>query len=91
MPAPKLKGYARETVIAEKFHVMVNRGLLNSRMKDFYDIWLLSNHFDFNQKELKDAIRELSALPALVFAGETRALKNDLAKELSLLESYSNK
>jgi predicted nucleotidyltransferase component of viral defense system len=58
MPAPQLKGYSRETVIAEKFHVMVDRGLLNSRMKDFYDIWLLSNHFDFTHKELKEAIKK---------------------------------
>jgi hypothetical protein len=39
MPAPVLRVYPRETVIAEKFHTMVERGLTNSRMKDFYDIW----------------------------------------------------
>ena len=58
MPAPKLRGYSRETVIAEKFHAMVDRGILNSRMKDFYDIWLLSNHFNFNCKELEEAINK---------------------------------
>jgi len=38
MPAPRLKGYPRETAIAEKFEAMVKLGTLNSRMKDFYDI-----------------------------------------------------
>jgi len=42
MPAPKLKAYPVETVIAEKFEAMVHLGFANSRMKDFYDIWALS-------------------------------------------------
>jgi Nucleotidyl transferase AbiEii toxin, Type IV TA system len=37
-PAPKLFGYPRETVVAEKFETMVKLGALNSRMKDFYDL-----------------------------------------------------
>jgi hypothetical protein len=57
MPSPNLKGYPKETVIAEKFHVMINRGLINSRMKDFYDIWLLSNQFDFDSHNLNKAIQ----------------------------------
>ncbi len=38
-PAPRLIGYPPETTIAEKFEVMLKRGLANSRMKDFHDIW----------------------------------------------------
>ena len=41
LPAPRIRGYTRESVIAEKFHTMVRRGLLNSRMRDFFDIWVL--------------------------------------------------
>ncbi len=37
-PAPVIRAYSRETVIAEKFHAMVTHGIANSRMKDFYDI-----------------------------------------------------
>ncbi|MGH9753997.1 MAG: nucleotidyl transferase AbiEii/AbiGii toxin family protein, partial [Blastocatellia bacterium] len=40
-PAPSLRAYRPETVIAEKFHAMVDLGLRNTRMKDFYDIWKL--------------------------------------------------
>ena len=39
-PAPRLRAYPPETVIAEKFQAMVALGRANSRMKDFYDIWL---------------------------------------------------
>ena len=38
MPAPRLRGYARETVVAEKFQAMVDLGIANSRMKDYYDL-----------------------------------------------------
>jgi predicted nucleotidyltransferase component of viral defense system len=56
-PAPKLRGYQRETTIAEKFHAMVILGTINGRMKDFYDIWLLASHFDFDGAELANAMR----------------------------------
>ena len=56
-PAPRLLCYSRESSIAEKFEAMVKLGRLNSRMKDFYDIWLLSRQFDFTSDELVRAIR----------------------------------
>jgi hypothetical protein len=57
-PAPILKGYSMESTIAEKFQAMVKLGVLNSRMKDFYDIWLLSRTFDFKGKILIEAIEK---------------------------------
>jgi hypothetical protein len=53
---PKLYGYTRESAVAEKFEAMVKLGLLNSRMKDFYDLWLLSRQFDFDGPLLADAV-----------------------------------
>jgi len=55
-PSPELMCYSRESAIAEKFHAMVKIGMLNSRMKDFYDIWLLSRHYKFETEELAKAI-----------------------------------
>jgi hypothetical protein len=55
-PRPRLRGYARETVIAEKFQAMVALGRVNSRMKDFYDIWILSRSFSFDNDRLPRAI-----------------------------------
>jgi len=55
-PAPTIKGYTQESIIAEKFQAMIKLGEINSRMKDFYDIWLLSKKFDFNGYVLAEAI-----------------------------------
>jgi predicted nucleotidyltransferase component of viral defense system len=57
-PAPELKGYTMESTIAEKFQAMVKLGVLNSRMKDFYDIWFLSYTFDFKSEILGEAIEK---------------------------------
>jgi predicted nucleotidyltransferase component of viral defense system len=56
-PAPILKAYRRETVVAEKFQAMVALGIANSRMKDFFDLWVLANRFPFDGPTLCQAIR----------------------------------
>ncbi len=55
--APCLRAYPRETVVAEKYHALVNLGLANSRMKDFYDLWIIANEFGFDGLTLSQAIR----------------------------------
>jgi len=45
-----------ESTIAEKFQAMVKLGVLNSRMKDFYDIWFLSGAFDFKGEILGEVV-----------------------------------
>jgi hypothetical protein len=57
-PAPEMQGYSRESVIAEKYQALVYLGMLNSRMKDFYDLWLLATCFAFDGPVLARAIRE---------------------------------
>ena len=56
MPAPSIHCYSREAVIAEKFEAMTKLGIINSRMKDFYDIWLLSHLYEFDGRVLSKAI-----------------------------------
>lgn len=56
-PAPRLRAYPKETVIAEKLDAMVQLGQANSRMKDFYDIKVLSECFDFDGVLLVKAIQ----------------------------------
>jgi predicted nucleotidyltransferase component of viral defense system len=56
IPAPQLYAYNRETAIAEKFEAMVLLGIGNTRMKDFYDLWYLSQHFTFEGDLLSRAI-----------------------------------
>ncbi|MCC6446019.1 MAG: nucleotidyl transferase AbiEii/AbiGii toxin family protein [Armatimonadetes bacterium] len=57
MPAPRLWTYQRETVVAEKCEAMVSLGIPNTRMKDFYDLWVLSRTFPFEGPRLCDALR----------------------------------
>lgn len=80
MPSPRLKGYPPETVVAEKFHVMVEHGMLNSRMKDFYDLCLLAERFDFSSKMLSESLKKTFAkrstpitLEPVVFSGAFEA------------------
>jgi hypothetical protein len=56
LPAPRVRAYSRESVAAEKFEAMIKLGQLNSRMKDFFDLWLLSRQFDFDGVMLTTAI-----------------------------------
>lgn len=56
MPAPRLKGYSRESVVAEKLESIARFGILNSRLKDFFDIWLLARQFDFDGETLHAAV-----------------------------------
>ncbi|MEA3222539.1 MAG: nucleotidyl transferase AbiEii/AbiGii toxin family protein [Thermodesulfobacteriota bacterium] len=76
--APLLKGYPPETVIAEKLHSIVFLGESNSRLKDFYDVWLLSRQYDFEGKQLSEAIQKTfkqreTAIPEKVPVGLTDA------------------
>lgn len=57
MPAARLQTYPPETVVAEKFQVMLQRAEANSRMKDFHDIWWIASRFDFTGRTLAEAIR----------------------------------
>lgn len=57
MPAPRIRVYPPETVIAEKFESMVSRGMLNSRMKDYYDLRMMAKEFRFDGNSLTKAIK----------------------------------
>jgi len=56
LPAPQLLGYSLESAIAEKVESMVTLGEINSRMKDFFDVWALSRTHVFERSVLKAAI-----------------------------------
>jgi len=85
LPAPRLRCYPVETVIAEKFEAMVKLELLNSRMKDFYDIWILSRREQFEMSTLLESCRAtfsqrgtICALDNPLFGAE---MKKSAAKE----------
>ena len=55
--APKLRVYPRYTVVAEKLQALASLGIANSRMKDYFDLWILSRHSEFDGDTLQQAIR----------------------------------
>jgi predicted nucleotidyltransferase component of viral defense system len=55
-PAPRIRAYPQEAVVAEKLHAMVTLGERNSRYKDFYDLYALSGQFPFDGTRLASAV-----------------------------------
>ena len=58
MEPPKINAYSLESSIAEKLEAIIHNGYLNSRYKDFYDIYILSKKFSFDYAELRNAVCE---------------------------------
>ena len=54
---PRLRVYPRYTVVAEKLEALTSLGIANSRMKDYFDLWVLAGHTDFDGDTLRRAIR----------------------------------
>ena len=81
LPAPKLRGYSKESTIAEKFEAMIKLGVLNSRMKDFFDIWLLSWQFDFEGSRLSAAISKTFSTRGTDIHSKPNALTSDFAED----------
>lgn len=57
LESPRILAYRPATAVAEKFQTMIEKGLLNSRVKDYYDVWMLSRSVQFDGEELREAIR----------------------------------
>jgi len=70
LPRPRIRAYSKESVIAEKLQAMIALGMSNSRMKDFYDVFIMGKQFGFDGPPLKKAIaatfqRRQTPLPSL--------------------------
>ena len=86
MPSPHLRAYPPEAVIAEKFHAMVALGRANSRMKDYYDVWMLTSAVELEPERLRRAIvatfaRRNTVIPAEVPDGLSDAFATDPTKQ----------
>jgi hypothetical protein len=67
IPAPRVQACRKETTIAEKLDAMLELGILNSRMKDFYDIAVLADLFSLIGRDLQKAIRTALDKETLVY------------------------
>ena len=80
-PAPKLRGYTKESIVAEKFESFVTLGILNSRMKDYFDIWSLSRQFDFDGQILSHAIARTFSNRGTTIVPEPVGLTSEFADD----------
>lgn len=85
MPGPHLHVYPRYTVVAEKLEALTSLGMLNSRMKDYFDLWILAKHSDFDGQILSRAVaatfeRRRTAVPTGVPIGLSDEFINDAQK-----------
>lgn len=81
-PPPILRVYPRYTVVAEKLEAIITLGMANSRLKDYFDIWVLLNDSNLEDALLKDAFiatteRRKTRIPAVLPLG----LSEDFAKD----------
>ncbi len=86
LPAPNVRAYPPATVIAEKFQAMVALGVLNGRMKDYYDLWAIPRALDIAADDLDAAItatfkRRQTAIPAERPPGLSAEMVDDEVKQ----------
>ena len=82
-PCPRLRAYSQATVVAEKFHV----GLVNSRLKDYHDIWTILHAFEVPPDTLRQAIqatfqRRKTEIPSSIPIGLSRTFATDPQKQV---------
>lgn len=86
LPAPQLRAYPKYTVVAEKFHAVCLLGMANTRMKDYFDLWVLLTEDTLDGSDLRRAVeatfrRRQLAIPSAVPSGLSDAFAQDAMKQ----------
>lgn len=86
LPAPQLRTYPKYTVVAEKFHAVCLLGMANTRMKDYFDLWVLLTKEALEPAKLRRAIeatfdRRKLAMPGAIPLGLSDAFAQDAIKQ----------
>ena len=84
-PVPILRVYPRYTVISEKFEALIALGMINTRLKDYFDLWVILTTTELDQNLLGEAItatlvRRKTALPASMPVGLSEEFSSDAQK-----------
>ena len=94
----KIMTYNIESIIAEKFQTVVARGILNSRMKDYYDLYYLITYKEFSKENLKNAIiktfdkrdTDIEKIDEVILEIKDSEFVRDMWTSYSKQYSYSN-
>ena len=84
LPAVNVEAYSLETVVAEKFQTMIDRGTINSRMKDFFDVYTILKADKVDYELLKEAIVEVFANRGTELDADNVVFSEDFAQDESL-------
>lgn len=87
LPAPQLRAYPKYTVVAEKFHAICLLGIANTRMKDYFDLWILVTEGTLEPTELRRAVeatfaRRQLAMPSTLPTGLSDTFSRDATKQM---------
>lgn len=85
---PLINTYSLESTIAEKFDAILSRLEMTSRMKDFYDIYYLSNMFDFDGRKLQEAIFETLQNRGTFYEKESLTIIENFADDIGMVTKW---
>ena len=81
LPAVNAEAYSLETVVAEKFQTMIDRGTINSRMKDFFDVYSILKAGKVDEALLKEAVIEVFANRGTELDADNVVFADDFAQD----------
>ena len=86
-PSPKLRVYPRNSVVAEKLDAIISLGIANSRLKDYFDLWVILHHSDLDKETLRKAVeatisRRKTIMPSGLPMGLTSEFSQDKNKNI---------
>lgn len=88
IPSVNIQAYSLETVVAEKFHTMIDRDVLNSRMKDFFDCYQLLTKRDLDDETLYDAIKATFDNRGLTYNPELQLFTEDFSTDVARITRW---
>ncbi len=86
---PQINTYSLESTIAEKFDAILSRLEMTSRMKDFYDVYYLSNMFEFDGRKLQEAIYETLQNRGTSYEKESLTIVENFANDNSMVTKWN--
>ena len=88
IPSVNIQAYSLETVVAEKFHTMIDRDVLNSRMKDFFDCYQLLTKRDLDDETLYNAIKATFDNRGLTYNSELQLFTEDFSTDAARITRW---
>ncbi len=90
MEEPQIMAYSLETVIAEKFQTMIERGRFNSRMKDYFDLYRIITVHTFDSNQIREAIFATIKNRNTIITEDNDFFDNAFSEDIQLNRQWNN-